>query len=78
MAHSYVRAMGCILSLQENGRKTTTLWGAVTRGVSSQKDPQQESGTVTSITPCPRTGHLEQMTPAAGEDAHRVRHCGLY
>lgn len=77
MCHSYISAMGWILSLQENGRKR---WGAVIRGVFSQKAPQLESGTVTSITPCPRTGPLEQVTPAAREDAHRdrVRHCGLY
>lgn len=75
--HSSISAVGCILSLQENGRK---IWGAVVRGVSSQKAPQQDSGTVTSITPCPRTGLLEQVTPAGWEDAHRdrVRHCGLY
>lgn len=75
--HSSISAVGCILSLQENARK---IWGAVVRGVSSQKAPQQDSGTVTSITPCPRTGLLEQVTPAGWEDAHRdrVRHCGLY
>ncbi|KAJ7408508.1 hypothetical protein BTVI_59398 [Pitangus sulphuratus] len=34
------------------------------RSITSQKDPQQESGTGTSIALCPRTGLLEQMTPS--------------
>lgn len=62
------------------GREMTTLWAAVIRGVSlSFLSKRSSAGVRDWHLPrflCPRTGLLEQMIPAARENAHREADLG--